>query len=132
MPNVFKAKRMAEYIRLNHPKIKIILGGYGTAIPELDKILPYDEKCIGEGVRWLQQYFGEEERLNKPITHPVIQNPISQKIYGYRSIPRAAVLLPGLGCENGCEFCSPSHMFHKKYTPLLANGQACYEACLKS
>ena len=47
VPNVLKAKRMAEYIRKNYPKIKIILGGYGTAIPELDKILPYDEKCQG-------------------------------------------------------------------------------------
>lgn len=132
VPNVLKAKRMTEYIRVNHPKIKIIIGSYGTAIPELDKILSYDEKCQGEGVRWLQKYFGEEERLTKPIIHPVIQNPIHQKIYGYESTPRAAVLLPGLGCENGCEFCATSHMFNKTYTPLLTSGQACYEACLKS
>jgi len=132
VPNVLKAKRMTEYIRKFHPNIKIILGGYGTTIPELNKILPYDEKCIGEGVRWLQNYFGEEERLNKPIVHPVIQNPISQRIYGHSSIPRAAVLLPGLGCENGCEFCATSHMFNKKYEPLLTDGKACFEACLKA
>ncbi|MHA1583664.1 MAG: B12-binding domain-containing radical SAM protein, partial [Promethearchaeota archaeon] len=132
VPNVLKAKRMAEYIRENYPEIKIILGGYGTTIPELDKIISYDEKCIGEGVRWLQQYFGEKERLDQPVIHPVIQNPISSRIYGYQSIPRAAVLLPGLGCENGCEFCATSHMFNKKYTPLLPNGKACFDACFKA
>ncbi len=132
VPNVLKAKRMAEYIRKFHPNIKIILGGYGTTIPELDKIMPYDEKCVGEGVRWLQNYFGEKERLNTSIIHPVVQNPISQRIYGHLSIPRAAVLLPGLGCENGCEFCATSHMFNKTYVPLLANGKECYEACLKA
>ncbi|MHA1899738.1 MAG: B12-binding domain-containing radical SAM protein [Promethearchaeota archaeon] len=132
VPNVLKAKRMAEYIRKNYPNIKILLGGYGTTIPELDKIVPYDEKCIGEGVRWLQQYFGEVDRLYKPIIHPVIQNPISQKVYGHLSIPHAAVLLPGLGCENGCEFCATSHMFNKRYEPLLENGKACFDACLKA
>ncbi len=132
VPNVLKAKRMAEYIRKFHPTIKIILGGYGVTIPELDKIVPYDEKCVGEGVRWLQQYFGEEDRLTQPIIHPVIQNPIASKVYGYRTIPRAAVLLPGLGCENGCEFCATSHMFNKRYEPLLANGKECFEACLKA
>ncbi|WP_457557029.1 B12-binding domain-containing radical SAM protein [Candidatus Harpocratesius sp.] len=132
VPNVLKAKRMTEYIRENYPNIKIILGGYGTTIPELDKILPFDEKCIGEGVRWLQQYFGENDRLSQPIIHPVIQNPISQKVYGYQTIPHASVLLPGLGCENGCEFCATSHMFNKHYEPLLTDGNACFEACLKS
>ncbi|WP_371806546.1 radical SAM protein [Candidatus Lokiarchaeum ossiferum] len=132
VPNVLKAKRMTEYIRKFHPKIKIILGGYGTTIPNLEKMVPHDELCIGEGVRWMQKYFGEVDRLTQPVIHPVIQNPISQRVYGYRSVPRAAVLLPGLGCENGCEFCATSHMFNKKYEPLLANGQECFEACLKA
>lgn len=59
MPNVLKVKRMAEYIRQNYPDIKIILGGYGTIIPELEELVPHDAKCQGEGVRWLRQYFGD-------------------------------------------------------------------------
>ena len=128
VPNVLKAKRMTKYIRENYPDIKIILGGYGTVIPELEIIMPYDEKCVGEGVRWLREYFGEDP--NAPLKHPVLQNPIYQKIYGFKTIPRASVLLPGLGCENGCEFCVTSHVFNKNYTSFLETGKDMFNACL--
>ena len=132
VPNVLKAKRMAEFIRENYPDIKIILGGYGTIIPELHLIVPHDEACHGEGVRWMQKYFGEGELLKKPIVHPVVQNPVYQKVFGYKTKPRAAVLLPGVGCNNGCEFCITSHHFNKEYEPIMSNGKAIYDACEKS
>ena len=68
--NVLKAKRMAEYIRQNYPQTKIILGGYGTMLPDLADIVPYDEICHGEGVRWLREYFGENPEA--PIKHPLL------------------------------------------------------------
>ncbi len=127
VPNVLKAKRMTEYIRKHYPEIKILLGGYGTIIPELEIIMPYDEKCIGEGVTWLRRYFGED--IHAPIKHPVLQNPIYQKIYGFKTIPRGSVLLPGLGCENGCDFCITSHVFNREYTSFLDTGRTMFEAC---
>ena len=130
VPNVLKAKRMAEYIRANHPTTKIILGGYGTSIPDLERIVPHDAACIGEGVRWLQRYFGEAD--DKPIKHPAIYGPAYEYTYGFKTKPKGAVLLSGLGCENGCPFCVTSHQFNKTYVPLLAKGKDVFEACIKT
>lgn len=130
VPNVLKAKRMAEYIRAHYPTTKIILGGYGTIIPDLERIVPHDAACIGEGVGWLRRYFGEE--VNRPIRHPAIHGPAYEYIYGFPTKPRGAVLLSGLGCENGCAFCVTSHQFNKTYVPLLATGKEIFEACVKT
>lgn len=130
VPNVLKAKRMAEYIRGHHPEIKIILGGYGTVIPDLDRIVPYDEVCHGEGVRWLREYFGEDPEA--PITHPAIVGPAYEYVYGYATTPRGGILMPGLGCENGCAFCITSHKFGKRYTPLLRTGKEVFAACRRA
>lgn len=127
VPNILKAKRMAEYVRANHPEMKIILGGYGAIIPDLDKMLPYDEVCRGDGVKWLREYFGDD--VDSPIMHPVLIGPAYEYIYGYKGKPTGGVLMPGLGCENGCTFCITSHNFNKCYVPLLKNGMEVYKAC---
>jgi hypothetical protein len=130
VPNVLKAKRMAEYIRANHPETKIILGGYGAAIPDLQKIVPHDAACIGDGVRWLQRFFGEAD--DKPLKHPAIHGPAYEYAYGFKTRPKGAVLLSGLGCENACPFCVTSHQFNKTYVPILATGKDVFDACIKS
>lgn len=127
VPNVLRAKRMAEYIRRHHPTIKIILGGYGTVLPELRGVVPCDEVCHGEGVRWLRQYFGEDP--DAPITHPVLIGPAYEYIYGFAGKPTGGILMPGLGCENGCAFCVTSHKFEKRYVPLLRTGKEAFAAC---
>lgn len=128
VPNVLKAKRMAEYIREHHPETTIILGGYGTIIPDIGGIVPCDKICRGEGVRWLREYFGDDAEA--PIHHPLILGPAYERIYGYEVKPRGAVLLPGVGCENGCTFCVTSHNFGTRYVPLLRTGKDIFEACL--
>jgi radical SAM superfamily enzyme YgiQ (UPF0313 family) len=130
VPNVLKAKRMAEHIRARHPEIKIILGGYGTIIPDLKKIVPHDALCTGEGVRWLRAYFGEDTEA--PVRHPAIYGPAYEYLYGAKGKPKGAILMPGVGCENGCKFCITSHQFHKQYHPLLPTGQDIFNACCKS
>lgn len=127
VPNALKAKRMAEFIRRNYPGIKILLGGYGTIIPELEKIVPHDAACRGEGVRWLREYFGDD--ISSPIVHPVLRNPVYNYTYGIRSNPRGSVLLTGAGCKNGCTFCITSHMFKKEYLPLLPTGRGVFDTC---
>jgi len=130
VPNVLKAARMARYVRERHPETKIILGGYGTIIPDLHKLVPHDEVCGGEGVRWLRSYFGDD--LAAPLRHPVITGPASESIYGLETKPKGGVLLPGLGCENGCTFCVTSHKFNKRYVPLLETGRDVFAACRQS
>lgn len=129
VPNVLKAKRMAEYIRRYYPGIKILLGGYGTIIPDLERIVPHDEACRGEGVRWLREYFGDD--ASAPVVHPVLRNPVYNYTYGMRSNPRGSVLLTGAGCKNGCTFCITSHMFKKEYLPLLETGRDVFDTCVK-
>ena len=130
LPNALKAKRMAEYIREKYPLVKIILGGYGAVIPKLKDIMPFDALCRGEGVHWLRRYFNN--RLDVPIKHPVIHGPAYERIYGYSGKPRGSILMPGVGCENGCRFCATSHQFEKKYYPLLSNGEEVFKACRQS
>ncbi|HDP34136.1 MAG TPA: radical SAM protein [Candidatus Hydrogenedentes bacterium] len=130
VPNVLKARRMALHIREKHPEIKIILGGYGTVIPDLDTFVPHDAVCHGEGARWLRAYFGED--VNAPLRHPALIGPAYERIYGFSSKPRGAILMPGLGCENGCSFCITSHKFNKRYVPLLDSGARIFEACRKT
>ncbi len=127
MPNVLRAKRMAAYIREVSPETKILLGGHGTSIPNLDEIVDYDEICRGEGVAWLRQYFGEDASV--PITHPVVLSAVKKRIYGAPVIDLSGTLVPGVGCQNSCRFCATSHKFERRYTPFLTNGKDFYEAC---
>ncbi|MCP4645073.1 MAG: radical SAM protein [bacterium] len=130
VPNVLKAKRMAEYVREHYPDTQIILGGYGTVIPDLEEIVPHDAVCTGEGVRWLREYFGED--ADAPLVHPALVGPAYEYVYGYQTKPKGGILMPGLGCENGCTFCITSHKFNKRYVPLLKTGKDVFEVCRSS
>ncbi len=130
IPNVLKAARMAQYIRKRSPSTKIILGGHGTAIPELRGLVEFDEICRGEGISWLRRYFGEEP--DRPIVHPVVPSAINSYIYGAPILGKAGIIIPGVGCQNSCRFCATSHKFERKYTAFLRNGRDIFEACSKS
>jgi hypothetical protein len=127
IPNALKAQRMARYIRKHHPATIIILGGYGTSIPDLQSVVPHDEVCREEGIRWLRKYFNENP--DAPLRHPVIHGPAYEYLYGARGKPRGAILMPGVGCENACKFCATSHQFGKTYLPLLPGGEDIFRAC---
>ena len=127
--NILRAKRMVTYIREHSPDTKIILGGHGTAIPELDELIDYDEVCRGEGVAWLREYFGED--IHKPIIHPAVQTSVKSFVYGAPILEKAGTIFPGVGCKNGCRFCATSHKFNKTYTAFLKNGKDIYNACKK-
>lgn len=129
--NVLKAGRMAEYVRAHHPTVKIVLGGYGSSLPDLAEWVPHDAVCHGEGIRWLRAYFGEDPE--SPIRHPVMHGVISKHVYGYHGVSTdSAVIFPGLGCKNGCFFCATSAKFGKRYIPLLPTGKSVFDLCLKA
>jgi radical SAM superfamily enzyme YgiQ (UPF0313 family) len=129
-PNVLKAQRMAAYVRSRTPQARIILGGHGTAIPELKELVDCDEICHGEGISWLRKYFGEE--LDRPISHPVVPSAINSFIYGAPIMGKAGIIIPGVGCQNSCRFCATSHKFDRQYTPFLRTGSDIFLACRKS
>jgi hypothetical protein len=130
IPNVLKAKRMSEYIRRRAPQLRILLGGHGTAIPEIRELVDCDEICHGEGVSWLRRYFGEES--TRSIIHPTIPSAINAYVYGAPIMGRAGIIIPGVGCQNSCRFCATSHKFDRQYTAFLATGQEIFAACRKS
>jgi hypothetical protein len=129
-PNVIKAGRMAAYVRSRSPQTRIIIGGHGTAIPELRELVDCDEICHGEGISWLRKYFGED--TDRPIIHPVVPSAINSFIYGAPIMGKAGIIIPGVGCENSCRFCCTSHKFDRQYTPFLRTGHDIFMACRKS
>ncbi len=126
-PNFVKAKRMGELVRLHAPDSKILLGGHGTRIPDLEQLVEHDHICRGEGVRWLRELLGE--RVDRPIRHPAVPAALSKRILGVPLRTDAAVLIPGVGCPNGCRFCATSEFFDRSYTPFFDTGAELYEAC---
>jgi hypothetical protein len=56
---------------------------------------------------------------------------VSQKyLYGFRDvIDDSGVIFPGLGCTNGCYFCSTSNKFNKSYIPFLPTGESVFAVC---
>ncbi|MBI4678848.1 MAG: radical SAM protein [Elusimicrobia bacterium] len=131
MPNFVKAKRMAELARRHAPGTKIILGGHGTAIDGVESAIPCDHICRGDGVGFLRGLFGPA--VTAPIRHPMMEASFNRYVMG---IPidgrvRAAVVLSGVGCVNGCRFCCTSHFFDKRYIPFLDTGKETFDLCRK-
>ena len=55
----------------------------------------------------------------------------SKRILGMKLKTDAAVLIPGVGCKNGCRFCATTHFFDKKYTPFFNTGKELFDVCRK-
>ncbi|MBA4386950.1 MAG: radical SAM protein [Verrucomicrobia bacterium] len=129
-PNVYKAKRMAEHIRSVSPGTKIILGGYAAGIPEIRDIVPCDEVCAKDGIRWLREYFGESP--DAPVRHPLMSDTVQVHMYGAR-IPgnRSSVLFTGLGCNGACFFCATASKFGR-YIPLFEDGRQVFDICRRA
>ncbi len=125
-PNFVKAREMARLVRLHVPEAVILLGGHGAAIEGVERLIECDHVIKGEGIAWLRRFLGQDP--DAPIMHPVLPSTERQSILG---VPLTGVcsslLVPGLGCVNGCRFCSTTHFFGKTYTSYLATGRAIFE-----
>ncbi len=119
-----KAHRMAKLIRKHAPNAKIILGGYGTVLP--DEILKpvADYICREEGIGFMRRLLGEQEEYT--LKHPYAPVP-APKIYSFQWDAKVGHLTAGLGCPNGCDFCCTSHFFKRKYLPYLKTGREIYQ-----
>ena len=126
-PNFSKAREMARLIRLHAPRSVIILGGHGAAIEGVEELIDCDYVARGEGIRWMREYLGQD--TDAPIVHPILPSSEYGSIFGI-PIPGAtpSVLVPGLGCVNGCHFCCTSHFFEKAYVPFFRTGKELFDA----
>lgn len=125
-PNFVKAKEMARLTRLHAPNSVIVLGGHGAAIEGVEELIDCDHVVKGEGIHWMRRFLGQDP--DAPIVHPALQSTERQSIFGVPVPgPTASLLVPGVGCVNGCSFCSTSHFFGKTYTPYIRTGKQLFE-----
>lgn len=120
-----KARRMVALIRKHAPSTRIILGGYGTVLPD-DLLKPYcDQICREEGIGFMRRLLGEEG--DQPVSHPYAPIP-AVRVFSFQPSNVVGHLTAGLGCPNGCDFCCTSHFFKRKYVPFLKSGRDIYKA----
>jgi hypothetical protein len=119
---------MARLVRRLQPGAEIILGGHGAAIEGVEQLIPCDHVVKGEGIRWLRQHLGEDP--DRPVVHPSIPSSDQKRIFGIPFTGKGALLVPGVGCVNGCRFCATSHFFGKAYTSFFETGAELFQnAC---
>ncbi|MFA5160840.1 MAG: hypothetical protein WC421_01210 [Elusimicrobiales bacterium] len=115
-------KAMSVLVREHSPSSKIILGGYGTVMPQ-EKLLPYgDYICKEEGVGFMRRLLGEPP-LEEPFRHPAL---VSKLRVFSKEVSHTGMIFAGLGCPNGCDFCCTSHFFKRKHIKLLQGGKDIY------
>ena len=121
-----KARRLSQLVRQYAPNAKIILGGYGTVLPD-ELLRPFaDHICKEEGIGFMRRLLGEP--LDRPIAHPFAPIP-SSRIYSFQRLDKVVGhITAGLGCAHGCDFCCTSHFFQRKYIPFLKTGREIYDA----
>ena len=60
--NVGKAREMCRLVRELSPGTTVIVGGHIAAIPGVEQMLDADHIVKGDGIAWMRQYLGEEDR----------------------------------------------------------------------
>lgn len=118
-----KLTHMIAWARKLAPDMKIVIGGFGTALYDLDR-LEVDGICQEEGIGFMRKLLGQD--LQDPVTHPIISFDIGLRIGVQQpGLPkkRVGILVNGFGCPHACEFCSTSAYFGRKHVPLIRSGQ---------
>jgi radical SAM superfamily enzyme YgiQ (UPF0313 family) len=128
IPNFKKARAMARAVRKLSPQSKIILGGHGVNIPNIESMIDQDFICKGEGVYFLRKLF--RESVNKPIKHPLEYSSFNRQVMGAPWPSDSGILIPGVGCANKCRFCATSHFFGS-YIPYLKTGRDIFDVCCR-
>lgn len=117
-----RMKEVVALVREHSPKTKIVLGGYGTVLPD-DMLTPYgDYVCREEGVAYFRKLLGEAP-IPMPYKHPMIVSRL--KLFSL-PVSQTGMIFAGLGCPNGCDFCCTSHFFSRKHIKLLPTGRDIY------
>jgi Fe-S oxidoreductase len=123
-----KAAKMISLARKHAPHAKIVLGGFGTALHNVEE-LGADALCKGEGVAFMRHLLGAPQEL--PIRHPRVTADITLKIfqdYGFLEKERIGLITSGFGCPNACEFCCTSAYYQHRNLRFLQTGRDIYDA----
>jgi radical SAM superfamily enzyme YgiQ (UPF0313 family) len=138
-PNFRKMQKMVEMTREVSPKSKIVLGGYGTTIDDLERIVDVDHICRGEGIGFMRNLLGEPAEYryrHSPVFSYLLETmgiPIHSltKVIGRFSgdLEKSAISLiaTGVGCTEGCDFCSSGQFFPGGYIPFIRTGREIFE-----
>jgi hypothetical protein len=122
-----KVREMVPLIRRHAPGAQVVLGGYGTVLPD-DVLGPWaDAVCREEGIGFMRRLLGEP--VDAPVRHPHAPIP-SVQVLSYQLPAVVGHVTAGLGCSNGCDFCCTSHFFQQKYVRYLDTGRDVYDALL--
>lgn len=121
MVTYHRMKELSALVRKYSPRSKIILGGFGTVLPD-EALLPHgDHVCRGEGVAFMRDLLGQPPLAEHK--HPFIESRL--KVFS-RTVSYTGMIFAGLGCPNGCDFCSTSHFFKRRHLRLLKTGADVY------
>ncbi|MEJ2247744.1 MAG: hypothetical protein P8Y80_16975 [Acidobacteriota bacterium] len=118
-----KVQRMAELIRKHAPDAEIVLGGYGTVLPDALLAPLSDRVCREEGIGFFKKLLGEEPDYR--LRHPYAPIP-SPSLYSFRRPTKVAHITSGLGCPNGCDY-----FFKRRYIPFAETGRELYQTVLQ-
>lgn len=122
-----KLVHMIALARKLSPATKIVIGGFGTALYDLDE-LGVDGISQKEGVTFLREFLGED--VERPIEHPLITVDVRLRLavqYPELGGKRCGIIVNGFGCPHGCEFCSTSAYFGRRHVPFVGTGDELYE-----
>jgi haloalkane dehalogenase len=114
-----KMEPMARAVRTHSPHSKIILGGYGTTLPDEEIGHLGDHICREEAIGFMRRLLGEPDR---PFQHPLVT--VDNWLFSLPLLGKTGMIAAGLGCPNGCDFCLTSHYFKRKHIAYLPTGQA--------
>ena len=143
-PNFLKAKKMAELTRQLAPRSEIIIGGFGTMIDNIANIIEHDHICRGEGISFLRKLLGEPEKFE--FRHPLIPTyeflgtlgisvralAVLFRLLGiHKHVNADGVIITGVGCAGGCDFCSSGQFFEPRRITFLKSGREIFELMLR-
>ena len=130
-PNFLKAREMARIVRCESAQSVLVFGGHGAAIEGADELIDCDHMVRGEGIGWFREFLGQDARA--PIVHPPMPSMERMSAFGIPFPRRSAnLLITGVGCVNGCRFCSTSHLFGCEYVPFVSSGEELFEVACRT
>lgn len=101
-------KKVVALVRKHAPGAKVVLGGYGTVLPDAILAAHSDHVCREEGVGFMRRLLGEPAgRGPGTFRHPLVVSRL--KVFS-REASRTGMVFAGLGCPNGCDFCCTSQI----------------------
>jgi hypothetical protein len=126
---LLKMREMVGIARKGSPESKIVIGGYGTMIPELESFVDVDYICKGDGIRFFRNILSHPQKFE--FNHPVVKSRIVEFLGIPISSMQVGQIVTGLGCQYGCEFCVTSAFFNCEYQPFLTTGSELFDLIKK-